>query len=117
MTAYVCLISDVGSDVWSSDLRIQGSLGAKNLQQTQRGLAFAAYLKKLLPLIVVVPGIIVFAMDIEITNMEEAYHILFDRFVPTGVKGIALAALVAAAASSLSAMVNSVSKILTMDIY
>src|SRR3546814_10018904 len=71
----------------------------------------------LLPLIVVVPGIIVFAMDIEITNMDEAYPILFDRFVPTGVKGIALAALVAAAASSLSAMVNSVSTIFTMDIY
>src|SRR3546814_12683677 len=61
--------------------------------------------------------LIVFAMDIEITNMDEAYPILFDRFVPTGVKGIALAALVAAAASSLSAMVNSVSTIFTMDIY
>src|SRR3546814_9515205 len=58
---------------------IQGSLGAKNLQQAQRGLAYAAYLKMLLPLIVVVPGIIVFAMDIEITNMDEAYPILFDR--------------------------------------
>src|SRR3546814_14663949 len=71
----------------------------------------------LLPLIVVVPGIIVFAMDIEITNMDEAYPILFDRFVPTGVKGIDLAALVAAAAYSLSAMVNSVSTIFTMVIY
>lgn len=96
---------------------IQGSLGAKNLQQAQRGLAFASYLKMLLPLIVVIPGIIVFAMDIEITNMDEAYPILFDKFVPTGIKGIALAALVAAAASSLSAMVNSVSTIFTMDIY
>lgn len=96
---------------------IQGSLGAKSLQQAQRGLAFASYLKMLLPLLVVIPGIIVFAMDIEITNMDEAYPILFDRFVPTGLKGIALAALVAAAASSLSAMVNSVSTIFTMDIY
>lgn len=96
---------------------IQGSLGARDLRQAQRGLAFASYLKMLLPLIVVIPGIIVFAMDIEITNMDEAYPVLFNRFVPTGLKGIALAALVAAAASSLSAMANSVSTIFTMDIY
>src|SRR5690606_40844188 len=96
---------------------IQGSLGAKNLQQAQRGLAFASYLKMLLPLIVVIPGIIVYAMNMEINNMDEAYPVLFDKFVPTGLKGFAFAAPVAAAASTLRAMVSYVSTILPLVLY
>jgi solute:Na+ symporter, SSS family len=96
---------------------IQGSLAAKNLEEAQRGLVFAAYLKMLLPLIVVIPGIVAFAMNAEIGKPDEAYPWVMGRFVPIGLKGLSLAALVAAAASSLSAMANSVSTIFTMDIY
>ncbi|MEP7266315.1 MAG: sodium/sugar symporter [Saprospiraceae bacterium] len=96
---------------------IQGSLAAKNIGEAQKGLVFAAYLKMLLPLIVVIPGIVAYSMHADLAKPDEAYPWVMNRFVPIGIKGLALAALVAAAASSLSAMANSVSTIFTMDIY
>ena len=96
---------------------IQGSLAAKNLGEAQKGLVFAAYLKMLLPLIVVIPGIAAFALQADIAKPDQAYPWVINKFVPIGLKGLGLAALVAAAASSLSAMANSVSTIFTMDIY
>ncbi len=96
---------------------IQGSLAAKNIGEAQKGLVFAAYLKMILPLIVVIPGIAAFAMQADIAKPDAAYPWVMNKFVPIGLKGLSLAALVAAAASSLSAMANSVSTIFTMDIY
>ena len=96
---------------------IQRALAAKNVGEAQKGLAFAAYLKLLLPLIVVIPGIAAFALSADIAKSDEAYPWLLHTFVPSGVKGLAFAALVAAIVSSLASMMNSVSTIFTMDIY
>ena len=96
---------------------IQRALAAKSIKEAQSGLVFAAFLKVLLPLIVVIPGIVAFALHADIAKSDEAYPWLLHNFVPTGVKGLAFAALVAAIVSSLASMMNSVSTIFTMDFY
>ena len=96
---------------------IQRALGAKNLKEAQHGLAFAGYLKLLLPLIVVIPGIAAYVLQADIQKADEAYPWLLNSFVPVGLKGLTFAALIAAVVSSLSSMTNSISTIFTMDIY
>lgn len=96
---------------------IQRALAAKSLPEAQKGLVFAAYLKMILPLIVVIPGIIAFALQADIAKSDEAYPWLLQNFIPTGIKGLAFAALVAAVVSSLASMMNSISTIFTMDLY
>jgi SSS family solute:Na+ symporter len=96
---------------------IQRALAAENLKEAQRGLAFAGYLKLLLPLIVVVPGIVAFALDAPIQRGDEAYPWLLGEYVGSGFRGLAFAALVAAIVSSLASMMNSASTIFTMDLY
>lgn len=96
---------------------IQRALAAKNIKEAQRGVAFAGYLKLLLPLIVVIPGIVAFAMKAPIDKADGAYPWLLANFVPPGFKGLAFAALAAAIVSSLASMMNSTSTIFTMDLY
>ncbi|MCC5932159.1 MAG: sodium/sugar symporter [Cyclobacteriaceae bacterium] len=115
---------------------IQKGLAAKNLREARRGLLFAGYLKLLMPLLVVVPGIAAYVLfqknspaelaEIlgkpvetlgEIHRSDDAYPWLLRNFVPAGIKGLAFAALVAAIVSSLASMVNSTSTIFTIDIY
>jgi len=96
---------------------IQRALAAKSLKEAKRGLAFAGYLKLLLPLIVVVPGIVAFALDAPIQRGDEAYPWLLGQYVGSGFRGLAFAALVAAIVSSLASMMNSASTIFTMDLY
>ena len=78
---------------------------------------FGGYLKILTPLIVVIPGIVAFALSADLAKPDEAYPWLLSTFVPTGLKGLAFAALIAAIVSSLSSMVNSTATIFSMDIY
>ena len=115
---------------------IQRALAAKSLKEAQRGLAFAAFMKVIIPLIVVVPGIIVFVLYTQPEgttvipgikeafastgggiNYDKAYPWLIAQFIPVGVKGLVVAALTAAIVSSLASMLNSTSTIFTMDIY
>jgi SSS family solute:Na+ symporter len=102
---------------------IQRALAAKSLKEAQRGIAFAGYLKLLLPLIVVIPGIVAFAIFQEtpeattIQVADDAYPWLLGKYMGPGLKGLAFAALTAAIVSSLASMMNSTSTIFTMDIY
>ncbi|MFD1314016.1 sodium/sugar symporter [Namhaeicola litoreus] len=112
---------------------IQRTLAAKSLPEAQKGILLAAFLKLLIPLIVVIPGIAAYVMvnDPEIMGSlgaagqqnlpspeqaDKAYPWLL-QFLPTGLKGVAFAALAAAIVSSLASMLNSTSTIFTMDIY
>ena len=112
---------------------IQRTLAAKSLRESQKGILLAAFLKLLIPLVVVIPGIAAYVMvnDPEImarlgasaanniptaTEADKAYPWLL-QFLPTGLKGVAFAALAAAIVSSLASMLNSTSTIFTMDIY
>lgn len=117
---------------------IQKGLAAKNINEAKKGLIFAGYLKILIPFIVVIPGITAFVLfhaqgadpssipglaqnyfDLHgtIEKADDAYPWLIRNFAPTGVRGLAFAALVAAIISSLASMLNSTSTIFTMDIY
>ncbi|MEM1407982.1 MAG: sodium/sugar symporter [Bacteroidota bacterium] len=110
---------------------IQRTLAAKSLKEAQNGIVLAAFLKLLIPFIVVIPGIAAYVMvnDPEIlarlteqavanvpTKSDQAYPWLL-QLLPVGMKGIAVAALTAAIVSSLASMLNSTSTIFTMDIY
>ncbi|MBT8302677.1 MAG: sodium/sugar symporter [Maribacter sp.] len=112
---------------------IQRTLAAKSLKEAQKGILLAAFLKLVIPLIIVIPGIAAFVMinnpeimarlgDVGLQNIpsldqaDKAYPWLL-QFLPTGMKGVAFAALAAAIVSSLASMLNSTSTIFTMDIY
>ena len=108
---------------------IQKGLAAKSLKEAKRGLIFAGYLKILIPLIVIIPGITAYvlhshpemlqgmAIEGSIEKADHAYPWLLHNFVPSGIKGLAFAALVAAIVSSLASMINSTATIFTFDIY
>jgi solute:Na+ symporter, SSS family len=109
---------------------IQRTFAAKSLKESQKGIIFAALLKMVIPIIVVVPGIIAYVIfmdnpDVvaEFTRIDgtiendKAYPWLISNFVPMGLKGLVLAALAAAIVSSLASMLNSTATIFTMDIY
>ena len=94
----------------------QRALAAKSLAEAQKGIVFAAFLKILMPIIVVLPGIAAVVMVPDLAKPDQAYPEMM-KLVPSGLLGITFAALVAAIASSLSSMANSISTIFTLDIY
>jgi SSS family solute:Na+ symporter len=95
---------------------IQRALAAKSIHEAQKGIAFAAFLKLLMPLIVVLPGIVIFALEPTLDAPDQAYPTAMSQ-LPVGIKGLVFAALLAAIISSLASMINSISTIFTMDIY
>lgn len=96
---------------------IQKAFGAKSLKEAQKGMLFAGGLKLILPFVVVVPGIAALALQADIVKPDEAYPWLLANIVPSGIKGLIFAALIAAIVSSFSAIINSASTIFTMDLY
>jgi SSS family solute:Na+ symporter len=96
---------------------IQRGLAGKSIKEAQYGVVFAGYLKLLIPLLVVVPGIAAFALGAELNKSDEAYPWLLNNIVPVGITGLAFSAIAAAAVSSISSIVNSTSTIFTIDIY
>ncbi|MBL4603697.1 MAG: sodium/solute symporter, partial [Emcibacteraceae bacterium] len=95
---------------------IQRALAAKSIEEAQKGIAFAAILKLIMPLIVVLPGIAAFVLFPDLKENDRAYPELM-KLMPVGMMGLVFAALVAAIVSSLGSMTNSISTIFTMDIY
>lgn len=96
---------------------IQRALAAKNLYEARKGVAFAAIIKLILPLIVVIPGIVAYAMKAPLDKGDQVYSWVLNEFIGTGFKGICFAAVIAAVGSSISSMVNSASTIFTLDLY
>jgi len=95
---------------------IQRALAAKSIKEAQKGIAFAAILKLIMPIIVVLPGIAAAVLNPGLENPDQAYPQLM-TLMPVGMMGLVFAALVAAIVSSLGSMTNSISTIFTMDIY
>ncbi|HEY0059830.1 MAG TPA: sodium/solute symporter, partial [Flavisolibacter sp.] len=104
----------------------QRALGA-DLQTARKGILFAAFLKLMMPLIVVLPGIAAYVLYKNgglqaemLTNGElrndNAYSAILG-FLPTGLKGLSMAALTAAIVASLAGKANSIATIYTLDIY
>jgi len=105
---------------------VQRALGA-DLKTGRSGLIFAAFLKLLIPVIVVIPGIAAFVlyqhgyfhkemMDGNVVKPDHAYPILMN-LLPSGLKGLAFAALTAAIVASLAGKSNSIATIFTLDVY
>ncbi|HRI79280.1 MAG TPA: sodium/sugar symporter [Cyclobacteriaceae bacterium] len=106
---------------------IQRALGA-NLQTARSGILFAAFLKLLVPVIAVLPGIAIYVLhkkgmfQAEMVNAvgelkpDHAYPTLLN-LLPAGLKGLAFAALTAAIVASLAGKVNSIATIFSLDIY
>ena len=95
---------------------IQRALAAKSLKEAQKGIAFAAFLKLLMPIIVVLPGIAMYVLSPTLDTPDQAYPSAM-TLLPVGIKGLVFAALLAAIVSSLASMTNSISTIFTMDVY
>lgn len=96
----------------------QRALAGRNIKEAQLGLVFAAFLKVIVPAVVLLPGIVAYSLYAgQITQSDQAYATLIANLVPSGFTGLILAALVAAIISSLNSMTNSTATIFTMDIY
>jgi SSS family solute:Na+ symporter len=105
----------------------QRALGA-DLDTARKGLLFAAFLKLLMPIIVTLPGIAAYALHQKglfqaemlgadgSLNQDNAYPVLLN-LLPSGLKGLAFAALTAAVVASLAGKANSISTIFTLDIF
>ena len=106
---------------------IQKGLAARSPQDAKTGFLFAGFLKILIPFITVLPGICAFYMyehadqyvsvQGNISVSDDAYPWLIRNFIPTGIKGLALTALIASIISSLASMLNSTATLFTIDIY
>ena len=117
----------VNLNYWGCNQYItQRALGA-DLQTARSGILFAAFLKLLMPVIVVLPGIAAFVLYKEgvfTTEMtlngevvgDRAYPVLLN-LLPVGLKGLSFAALTAAVVASLAGKANSIATIFTLDIY
>lgn len=105
----------------------QRALGA-DLPTARNGILFAAFLKLLMPVIVVLPGIAAYVLfqqgsfQLEMLNPEglisgdKAYPVLLN-LLPAGLKGLSFAALTAAIVASLAGKTNSIATIFTLDVY
>jgi SSS family solute:Na+ symporter len=107
---------------------IQRVLGAKNLYHARMGIVLSGYMKILMPFIVVVPGLILFAMgDPDILALDwgdelkdqadKGYVRMLQDVIPTGLRGLFLAALFGAIQSTVNSVLNSTATVVTLDIY
>lgn len=105
---------------WCTDQHIvQRVLAARNIKEARRGTILAGFLKILPVFIFVLPGIIASALYADVRNggSDTAYPVLVMRLLPTGLKGLVLAGMLAALMSSLASAFNSCSTLFTWDVY
>jgi len=112
----------VNLNYWGCNQYItQRALGA-NLKTARTGILFAGFLKLMMPIIVMLPGIAAFVLyknghlSLEGGRKDYAYSAILG-YLPAGLKGLSIAALTAAIVSSLAGKVNSISTIFTLDVY
>jgi SSS family solute:Na+ symporter len=95
---------------------IQRALAAKSLEEAQKGVIFAAYLKLVMPLIIVLPGIAAVVLAPDLAKPDQAYPTMM-RLLPPGLLGLVFAALIAAIIASTASKINSIATIFTLDVY
>lgn len=111
----------VNLNYWGCNQYItQRALGA-DLQTARKGILFAGFLKLLMPIIVMLPGIAAYVLHQnghlqDLRGMDDAYSAILG-FLPSGLKGLAIAALTAAIVASLAGKLNSIATIYTLDIH
>lgn len=126
----------IGLWYWCTDQYIvQRMLGASSLTEARRGTIWAAFLKLLPVFIFIIPGMICFALaasgkvetissamldadgNLVNANAQQAFPLLVATVLPTGIRGIVVAGLLAALMSSLAGVFNASSTLFTMDFY
>jgi SSS family solute:Na+ symporter len=95
---------------------IQRALAAKNIAEAQKGVMFAAWLKLLMPVIIVLPGIAAVVLAPDLVKPDEAYPTMM-KLLPSGLLGLVFAALIAAIIASTASKINSIATIFTLDLY
>ena len=122
MLSYLAGIWIINLNYWGCNQYItQRALGA-DLQTARTGILFAGLLKLLMPVIVMLPGIAAYVLYSKgylpqlVGGKDGAYSAVL-TFLPTGLKGLSVAALTAAIVASLAGKVNSISTIYTLDIH
>ncbi|HEX8388540.1 MAG TPA: sodium/sugar symporter [Sphingomonas sp.] len=95
---------------------IQRALAAKNLGEAQKGVIFAAFLKLLMPVIIVLPGIAAVILAPDLEKPDQAYPTMM-RLLPPGLLGLVFSALIAAIIASTASKINSIATIFTLDLY
>jgi SSS family solute:Na+ symporter len=126
-TSWIFIIFSVS--IWYNVLNqfmIQRVLGAKDKYHARMGVVLAGFMQMFLPLIIVVPGMILFAAQPEILMLpwgevkpeaDKAYVSMIQTLVPIGLRGLVLAALFGAIQSTVNSVLNSTATIVTLDIY
>ncbi|MGH9340939.1 MAG: sodium:solute symporter family transporter, partial [Acidobacteriota bacterium] len=125
----VLLFGFLSVSIWYNvvnQFMIQRVLGARDIYHARMGIVLAGYMKILMPVIVVVPGLILFALDPEIMLLpweqirpqaDKGYIALVQTMIPVGLRGLFLAALFGAIQSTVNSVINSTATIFTLDLY
>lgn len=95
---------------------IQRTLAARSLEHARGGIVLAAFLKLLMPVIIVLPGVAAVALAPDIAKPDEAYPAMM-HLLPPGLLGLVFAALLAAIVASTASKINSIATIFTLDLY
>ncbi len=96
---------------------VQRCLGARSEWDGRMGVVFAGFMKILLPLLVVIPGIVAFKLFPGLPDKDQAFPKLVRELVPVGLSGIVMAGLASGMMSHISSVLNSCSTVFTMDLY
>jgi solute:Na+ symporter, SSS family len=107
---------------WCTDqFIVQRVLSAKDISNARKGTIFAGFLKLTPLFLFIIPGVIAYALfqqgAIQLNRPDEALPAMVTQFLPSGIKGLVLAGLLAALMSSLSSVFNSCSTLFTIDFY
>lgn len=112
----------VGIWYWCTDQYIvQRALTAKSLKEGRRGTIWGAFLKLLPVFLFLIPGVIALALkqkgELQWDTPDQAFPVLMSNMLPSGLRGLVAAGLLAALMSSLASVFNSCSTLFTVDIY
>ena len=96
---------------------VQRSLGARSEFQAKAAYIWGALLKNLIPVVIVLPGLTALALYPDLEDGDTAFPLLASRLLPVGLRGLFLAAFLAALMSSIDSYLNAAATIFTNDLY
>lgn len=106
----------IGIYYWTTNQSmVQRTLGAKNIDQGRWGALFAGLLKLPILWLMIFPGVFAILLFPDLSNPDDAFPRLMAELLPVGIKGVMMAALVAAITSSVDSIMNSAGTLVTMD--
>ena len=111
---------DISVGIWyncTNQFIVQRCLGARSEWDARMGVIFAGFVKILMPLLIVVPGIVAFKLFPGLPDKDYAWPTLVRELVPAGLSGIVMAGLASGILSHVSSVLNSSSTVFTMDLY